>query len=141
MGAGTMFINQGGLTMTTPEVKCQVNTCTHWISQRCGAANIDILYEEEGRMAQNVEHTQCKTFEKRSSLANLIGSADNVNWGGLVSEVFASGQQLTPTTTCIVESCVYWEKDNRCVAESIEITGENATECQDTNCGTYQNRE
>lgn len=122
----------------SPEVHCVVNSCTHHIpGDLCGAANIDILYEEEGRMAENSEHTECKTFENRTGVANMLGSMDNVNVTGAVTELFAPGTQLTPSVTCIVSSCKYYDDGDLCGAAHIDISGHNADECQDTNCATY----
>lgn len=124
--------------MSKTEVKCEVNTCTHWIAGLCGAANIDILNEEVGKMAKSMEHTECKTFSKRRGVANMLGSLDNVNWSGLITEPFLPGQQLTPTITCVVDSCIHWSEGNRCHADEILVTGPDANECQDTNCGTFK---
>lgn len=123
-----------------PRVKCVVDTCTHYVSgDYCAAANIDILYEEEGRMAQQIEQTMCKTYARASSFANMLGSADNVNWGGAVQGIF-TGTSITPTITCVVDSCEYWENGNLCIAEAIEVTGRHADECQDTNCQTFRRK-
>ncbi|AZR72152.1 hypothetical protein BBF96_01330 [Anoxybacter fermentans] len=122
----------------SPKVKCVVNTCTHYVpGDLCGAANIDVIHEEEGKMSKNSEQTQCKTFQIRSSFSNILGSLDNVNLTGALSEPFISGTQLTPSVTCIVDSCKYWDKGDLCGAEKIYISGRDADECQDTNCATY----
>ncbi len=122
----------------SPVVKCVVNTCTHYIpGDLCSATNIDILYEEVGKMSENSEQTECKTFEIRSSLSNMLGSMDNLNLAGAVTELFSSGTQLTPSVTCIVESCKYYKEGNLCDAKEIDISGKNANECQDTNCASY----
>lgn len=125
----------------SPRVVCEVNTCTHWLpGDLCGAANIDILYEEEGRMAKKDAHTECKTFYKRSGLTSYLGSLDNVNWGCLISGPFKGGQQITPAVVCIVESCKYWVNGNLCEANAIKVAGRSADECQDTNCATFEIR-
>lgn len=125
----------------SPMVKCEVNTCTHWLpGELCGAANIDILFEEEHRMAEADAHTECKTFYKRDGISSYLGSMDNVNWGGLASGPFRDGLQVTPEVVCIVESCKYWEKGNLCNADVIKVTGRSADECQDTNCATFSNK-
>ena len=122
----------------SPKVQCEVNTCTHWLpGEICGAANIDILFEEEGRMAKADAHTECKTFYKRDGITSYLGAMDNVNWGGLVSGPFRDGQQVSPEVVCIVESCKFWTKGNLCEADGIRVTGRSADECQDTNCGTF----
>lgn len=122
-----------------PKVKCVVNTCTHWLpGDRCGAGNIDILNEEVGKMSLKAEQTECKTFEERRGLANMIGSADNVNWVGFAEELTGAGRGLNPTVTCNVDTCKYWHEGNLCNIEFIEITGRNAKECQDTDCATFE---
>lgn len=125
--------------MAGPKVKCMVNTCTHWMKgDRCNAGNIDITHEEEGKMSQISEHTQCKTFYSRRGLANTLGSLDNVNWGELVASTLLPGGELYPSVTCTVNSCQYWVEGNRCSAEKIDVVGANADECQDTNCYTFK---
>lgn len=126
--------------MSGPLVKCEVNTCTHWYKGLCTAANIDILHEEEGRMSQIDAQTECKTFYKRTGATSMLGSMDNVNWGGMVTAAFKEGQQLNPSVTCVVDTCTYWSDGNLCHAEGIVVTGHDANECQDTNCDTFKNR-
>ena len=122
-----------------PEVKCFASTCTHWVPGNiCGAGNIDILNEEVGKMSQSVEQTMCKTFEERRSLANFIGSADNVNWVGFAEELVGVGRRLNPTVTCIVDTCKHYHKGDLCNIDVIEITGKSAEECQATNCATFE---
>jgi hypothetical protein len=122
-----------------PEVKCIVNTCTHWIpGNKCSAANIDILNEEVGKMSKTREQTECKTFAERRGLANMIGSADNVNWVGFAEELVGTGRQLNPTVTCVVDTCKYWHEGDLCNAEAIEVSGKNAKECQATDCATFE---
>lgn len=127
--------------MSSPVVRCEVSTCNHWLpDNHCGAENIDILHEEEGKMSRIPEQTECKTFSKKSGLANYVGSMDNVNWGGLVSGLFQEGTQITPSVTCVVDSCKYWDEGNLCAADEIMVTGQDAKECQGTNCQTFENR-
>ncbi|MEW8959895.1 hypothetical protein MHOCP_11740 [Moorella humiferrea] len=127
--------------MDGPKVKCKVNTCNHWMNgDLCSAGNIDITHEEEGKMAQNPEQTQCKTFYVRRGLANMLGSLDNVNWGGLLSNTFLPGGELYPSVTCIVNTCAYWTEGNRCQAKKIDVVGVNADESQDTNCFTFKRK-
>lgn len=123
-----------------PNVKCIVNTCNHYVpGDRCIAENIDILNEEVNNMSQKAEQTMCKTFAQKSGLANYLGTLDNKNWNGLVS-AFKPGPQVDPTVTCIVDTCKYWEQGDICIADAIEITGDDSRECQDTNCQTFVKR-
>jgi hypothetical protein len=122
-----------------PDVKCNVSTCTHWYSDnRCGAADIDILNEEVGKMSETKEQTMCKTFSEKRGLANMMGSSDNVNWVGFAEELVGVGRQLNPTVTCIVDTCKYYEDGNLCNADTIEVSGKNASECQATDCDTFE---
>lgn len=128
--------------MASPEINCDVNTCTHWLpGNLCAAANIDILNEEEGKMSNIPAQTECKTFSERRGIANMLGSMDNVNWGGMASSLFEDGIQITPSVTCVVDSCTYWENGNLCNAEAIKVTGFGAKECQATNCQTFRNKD
>lgn len=123
--------------MPNPKVICEVDTCTHWLpGDVCGAANIDILNEEE-IMAEAAEHTECKTFAERRGLANLVGSADNVNWWGAIEAALMPDREMSPTVTCVVESCEYWVEGDKCDAKEIFVSGDDAKECQDTNCETF----
>lgn len=121
-----------------PKVKCHVDTCTHWMSGMCGAGNIDILNEEEGKMSQQDEQTECKTFYKRDGVSSYLGSMDNVNWSGMTSSVV--GGEMTPSVTCVVDSCQYWANGDLCHADLIEVSGSGADECQDTNCRTFKQK-
>lgn len=125
--------------MQATKVKCVVSTCTHWLEgNHCNASNIDILHEEENKMSQNAEQTQCKTFNQRRGLANMLGSLDNINWSGVLSKSLLLSEETNPTVTCLVHSCVHWYEGNRCRAASIDVVGDNADESQDTNCYTFQ---
>lgn len=123
-----------------PQVTCKVTTCIHYIQDMCSAGNIDVLYEEEGRMSRKQAHTECKTFYKKRGLANFIGGLDNVNWLGVATEFALPGQQMSPSVTCIVTSCKYWEQGNVCNAQEITVVGIDARECQDTDCSTFDRR-
>ncbi|HHZ17454.1 MAG TPA: DUF1540 domain-containing protein [Clostridia bacterium] len=124
-----------------PTVKCVVNTCNHYFpGDKCVAANIDILNQNVGDMSREASQTMCKSFSERSSIPNYLGSLDNKNWGGLVSALMP-GQQITPTVTCVVNSCKYWDQGDVCIADTIAITGREAKECQQTDCETFEKRE
>ncbi len=121
--------------MTNPVVKCSVDTCVHWLpDDACGAANIDVLDSQ----SKSAEETKCKTFELRSSAANMVGAMDNANWGGMVREPFREGRQITPSVTCTVKDCAYWAAGDRCEADTVDITGSSAHTCEDTDCSTFE---
>lgn len=123
--------------MPNPMVKCSVDTCSHWLpGEVCGAGNIDILDRE----AKSSDDTKCKTFNHRSSVANAVGALDNVNWSGMVREPFQEGHQITPSVTCVVGDCVYWKQGDYCTADSIQVTGDDATACEQTDCRTMESK-
>lgn len=126
----------------SPNVTCEADTCTHWLPGNvCAAGSIDVLHEEEGKMAERVEQTMCKTFYGKSrGVTSYLGSADNVNWSGMVAEPLMPGKQASPDVTCVVDSCKYWTEGDLCEADEIRVTGQGANECQDTNCKTYVSR-
>ncbi|CAB1128939.1 conserved protein of unknown function [Candidatus Hydrogenisulfobacillus filiaventi] len=121
-----------------PEVFCEVRTCGHWMAgDRCAAGKIDILMQDPRHMAGTVEETECKTFGRKDTLANMLGGLDNTNWSGAVMEPFAPGRQLNPAVTCVVKSCRYWVPGDGCRAAEIRVIGAQAQECQDTHCQTF----
>ncbi len=123
-------------------VSCEVDTCTHWLpGDACGARSIDILHEEENRMAQMAEHTECKTFYAREGVTSYLGSMDNVNWAGMVREPLEPGTQAVPEVACTVDSCRYWGRGDLCDTDEIRVSGRGASECQDTNCQTYEKKD
>lgn len=126
--------------LASQKVKCVVNSCNHWIpGDLCSAENIDILNQQD-LDAGVPGDTECKTFSKRG-VRSMIASIDNVNWSGMAEEPFKEGRQITPSVTCTVDSCVYWDEGDRCGADAIEVTGRDASECEETNCETFENRE
>lgn len=121
-----------------PRVKCIVSTCTHYITDNiCGAEKIDIWHQQGGQMAKTIQKTECKSFHKREGLLDMIGALHNSNFNGLASSVF-QGEPLSPRVHCIVSTCSYWGKGDACLAEAIEITGNKADECEDTDCQTFR---
>lgn len=121
-----------------PIVKCNVNTCTHYLyGDRCGAGNIDILHEHETKMSEVVDQTMCKTFHDAKNIFSYLGSADNINALGTVAGIINPEYKVSPTVMCSVSSCKYWGEGSICIAEAIAVNGPESNECQDTNCQTF----
>lgn len=119
-------------------VTCVASPCVHWApGDRCGAAAIDVR-DETGTKTVKPEETECHTFALREGLSSMVSAADNVNWGGMATEMFKAGQQLRPSITCSVDDCKYWSTGNRCHAEAIEVAGRDASQCPDTSCATFE---
>lgn len=121
-----------------PKVKCHVDTCTHWLSHMCGAENIDILNESRGQMPHEQEQTECKTFHRKEGLGSYISSMDNLNWSGMAAAL--TGGDTNPSVTCVVDTCHYWRSGDECHADAIEVTGQGAERCQETDCSTYKQK-
>lgn len=116
-------------------VKCHVDTCTHWLSGMCGAGSIDIFNESPEQMPHSEEQTECKTFHPRDGLGSYVSSMDNLNWSGMASAL--TGGEMSPSITCVVDTCRYWHTGDECHADAIEVTGSDAAHSEDTNCSTY----
>ncbi len=39
---------------------------------------------------------------------------------------------------CIVGTCEFWDKGDRCLASSIEIQPQNASDTEETDCATFK---
>lgn len=120
------------------QVKCHVDTCTHWLSGMCGAENIDILNESSGNMPVDQDQTECKTFQMKDGLGSYLSSMDNLNWSGMAAAIV--GGEMSPSITCVVDTCHHWNQGDVCQANAIEITGSGAERCQETNCSTYKQK-
>jgi hypothetical protein len=124
-----------------PRVKCVVPTCNHWLKGNyCTAERIDIWHEQEGKMAESIEKTECKSFHKREGVFQMIAGLHNANIDGIASSI-VGGSTLTPRVHCIVSTCEFWADGDACLASAIEVTGDQADECEDTNCQTYRQNE
>lgn len=120
-----------------PQVNCVVSSCSHWLSDNmCSADTIDIWHQQKGQMAQRVDETQCKSFYKSEDMLGTVGSLHNADIGGILAAGL-SGQKISPRVHCIVSTCVYWDNNDICTAEAIEVSGGKADESEDTNCGTF----
>lgn len=127
--------------MSNPRVKCSVDQCTHYMpGEYCQAARIDIYNEEDGRsVASTSDQTLCKSFHKRKTVGDMIGTFSNINVGGIVSAMLP-GQQITPEVKCFVNSCDYWSSGNYCHSADIHVNGPNAGKNEDTDCHTFKPR-
>lgn len=39
---------------------------------------------------------------------------------------------------CVVDTCEYWDKGDRCMASSIEVQPPNAADTEETDCSTFR---
>lgn len=119
--------------MKSPAVKCEVNTCTHYIQgDYCSAAVIDVWHQQEGEMAKTDRETQCKSYHKNEGM-DALGAVHNMNVDAL-----DAGSGFAPGVKCIVSTCEYWENNDLCNAKEIKISGRSSDECEDTDCQTFK---
>lgn len=121
--------------MSNPKVRCMVDTCIHRVNgDLCKAAEIRV----QGETARNEEGTSCRAFRHRGDPANMISYLENANITGILKQALLGRQSLNPATACAAENCRHWERGNRCNAESIEITGQDAQRYEATFCATFE---
>lgn len=125
--------------MSSPQVKCSVDSCTHYMpGDQCMAAKISVYNDEVSGRSSTSEDTLCKSFHPRKSVGDMVGAFHNANIGGAISAPFIDGTQITPQVECFVKSCKYWDRQNHCEAKAIHVMGDNASMTSDTDCNTYQ---
>lgn len=118
--------------MKSPAVRCEVNTCTHYVDgDYCSAEQIHVWHQQEGRMSKSISETQCKSYHKNEGL-DALGAVHNMNVDAL-----ERGSGFAPGVKCIVSTCTYWEDGDYCNASEIKVSGSNADECEDTDCHTF----
>ena len=115
-------------------VRCEVNTCTHWLaSAQCGATGIDIR-SGDGGLPGSSAGTACKTFYRKRGLANYLGSLQNINlWGAMGLDDGVTN----PEVECRVSNCRYWTPGDLCQADQVTVTGAGAATSGETNCKTF----
>lgn len=116
-----------------PDVRCHVESCVHWLpGKKCGAGAIDVL----GGDSEAARQTECQTFSFRSSLSNIVSALDNANFDGL----FSGSGDFSPSVTCTVDACRYWDEGNKCGAPAIEVRGARPRASSGTDCATFAPR-
>lgn len=101
-------------------LKCYATTCVYNKEQLCSKGNIDVM----GENAHLSEDTSCGSFQERNS-----SSPQNNYASGCGCE--------TIQIDCKAHNCSY--NDNcKCTAAAIQVNGENAKDCRETKCGTFQ---
>jgi len=127
--------------MANPIVKCTVDQCTHYmLGDQCMAAKISVYNEENTGQSEAATDTQCQSFHHRKTMGDMVGALHNANIGGTVSGVLLDGTQITPIVECFVNSCKYWQGNNLCDADHIDVVGANAAKSPDTDCHTFEKK-
>ncbi len=100
-----------------PMLRCSATTCVYNEEQLCSKGDIKV----NGSDAKYADETSCASFRERSG-----DSAKNSCGCGC----------KTIDVDCKACECVH-NANEKCAADSIDIAGVNACECQDTKCGTF----
>lgn len=96
---------------------CGVETCQHNQEHLCCIGAIQV----GGTDANTSPETCCESFvEKQSSFTNYVGSPE-----------------LDTNIGCHATNCTYNE-DGCCSAEAIEVAGQSACNCHETECKTFK---
>jgi hypothetical protein len=119
-----------------PGVKCEVNTCSHWLADGACSAGGIAIYNQNGDTSATSDETVCNTFIRRTP-GNASEAMTNVNWQGALSQA-TTGRTPDPEVECSVDQCNYWTDGDRCSADAIEVTGSHAVESGQTNCETFR---
>lgn len=121
-----------------PEVVCNVINCTYHVTGNlCTAGMIQIEPNVEDRPAQSTGDTACGTFRFNRGAGDYLAGLGNYNVSGLVRAPFQRGQQISPDVLCSVENCLYHAVDGTCQAEFINVSGQAATNEDETDCATF----
>ena len=100
------------------KLECSVKTCVHNADNCCCKAAIAV----DGAKAKNVDDTCCASFDE--------------NRGGVFTNLFKTPETRLEVA-CDAVKCVYNE-DQRCAAEHISISGNEACDCTETKCSTFK---
>ena len=118
----------------TTTVRCEVNTCIHWLANaQCGATGIGIR-SGDGGLPGSPTGTACRTFYRKRGLANYLGSLQSLNWWGVIG---LESESAGPQVECRVSNCRFWTPGDLCQADQITVSGPGAATSADTNCATF----
>lgn len=102
------------------KLSCTADTCSYNQDQSCCKSDIMI----HGQDAQSSETTSCASFTERRE--------------------GASNSMRTPNESldvgCVASNCVHCEDDCKCTADTIGISGSNATHSRDTECSSFRTK-
>ncbi|MDR1701581.1 MAG: DUF1540 domain-containing protein [Sporomusaceae bacterium] len=124
--------------MSNPTVKCSVNECAHYTTgERCLAAKVSVYHTGTKEAAETLHDTECRSFQERKGIGDMLEALANTNIGGAVSSAFISGAPITPSVECFVSNCKNWSAGYSCQAPNIELTGRNAAAKSNTDCQMF----
>lgn len=103
-----------------PALKCSATTCIYNKQELCSKGDIQVT----GNTANTADQTSCGSFQERK--------------GDSMSNSCVSGCGCeTIQVSCDACKCMY-NDDRKCSASQIGIAGSNASNSQQTMCGTFR---
>ena len=100
------------------KLECSAKNCVHYAEGCCCKSSITV----DGAHARCADDTCCASFSE--------------NTGGVFKNLFKTPESKLDVV-CDADSCRYNE-DHCCCAGTIDIRGEDACDCGETCCGTFE---
>lgn len=101
-------------------LKCSATTCVYNDDMLCSKGEINVI----GNEAHRPDETSCGSFRERGE-----GSAQNTVANGCGCQSIK--------IDCNAQKCIYNE-NCKCTAAAIDVAGENACDCRETKCSTFE---
>lgn len=114
------------------KLACSAFNCVNNVDAICTAAVIDI----NGENVNSKEGTECETFAPRT-LGNAVKNVFNSNYLGVIAKAFDSDHNVGHSIRCTVSKC-YYNLDNTCTSDYIQVYGPNANTSTETECETFK---
>lgn len=104
-----------------PVLSCAATTCVYNKEELCSKGDIQVGGED----AQHSSDTCCSSFKERAedSMSNSTGAGCG-----------------TIDVECLACECSF-NKEEKCFAGAIDIEGSEASESEETECGTFRNQD
>ena len=103
-----------------PLLSCTARTCVYNKDEYCSKGDILV----EGRSATAADETSCSSFKERSR--DTVSDAACYDCGCRTIDVDCKAQKCT------------FNREEKCHADKITITGSAATRSADTKCGSFE---
>lgn len=101
-----------------PKLRCSAQNCIHNAQECCCRGEIKV----GGEGAEHSEHTCCSNFYE--------------NQGGAQNAAVSQEPTVQMEVACEAQNCTH-NKDCKCHADCIDVSGYNACHCDDTCCSSF----
>lgn len=129
---GHRTLDAGNRECMNGTLSFNATNCVHNVGGLCSANKIMV----NGMSALTSSSTQCNTFAEKGFL-NALTHITNMNIAGEIRQLVSNdGIHMYPEVGCNAVRCIY-NKDQRCEADRVIITGPHARESDGTYCETF----